>query len=166
MKHFLSPAFLAICSCLFLFPKYGLALDYRHRLGIGYSNQLQNNVNSLSFKMQNSRSFAWGGMAGLNTDDSGGGFGVGLKAYRIFFSEPNLNFYGAILAGYLKEVQSLTKSVSGFQADLSLGTEFCIPGVKSLGFSIEFGASVTKLEEFRLQTVGRNFLTAGVHFYL
>jgi hypothetical protein len=141
------------------------ALDYRGRLGLGFTNQLQNDIPALSFKLQTSRSFAWGGLIGLNTDKNSGGFGVGLKAYKLFFEEPQLNFYGGLLAAYINQKQGNGRSQSGLQTDLTLGTEFALPQLKSIGLSFEFGLSVTKLDEVVIQTVGQHFVSAAVHFY-
>ncbi|MBT5094134.1 MAG: hypothetical protein HOM21_07825, partial [Halobacteriovoraceae bacterium] len=64
------------------------ATDRRGRLGVGLNNQLKNDLPSISFKLQKSKSFAFGGLLGLSTDDSNGGFGAGLKVYRNLFDEP------------------------------------------------------------------------------
>jgi hypothetical protein len=49
---------------------------------------------------------------------------------------------------------------------MTLGTEFSFEGLESIGFSFEFGISINKLDDVRIQTTGNNFVTAGVHFYL
>jgi hypothetical protein len=141
------------------------ALDKMSRLGAGISNQLQNNFPAISFKMQKNRSFAIGALGGVSTDADNGGYGVGLKAYRNIFDEPQLNFYfaamGALLSNKVNQI-----SYSGFQFDLSLGSEFHLTGLNSLGFSFEFGVSAFKKKEFIFQTLGDNFIVSAVHFYL
>lgn len=134
-------------------------------LGVGYSNQLRNNIDSLSFKMHKSRSYSFGGVVGLDTGDTGG-WGAGLKIYRNIFQEPQLLFYGSFFGGLLSRKTSATVEESGFQFDATLGTEFSFSGLSSIGFSFEFGISASNLGDFSLTTVGRNFLVAGVHFYL
>ena len=141
------------------------ALDKMSRLGVGISNQLQNNIPSISFKMQKNRSFAIGALGGVSTDSEKGGYGVGLKAYRNIFDEPQLNFYLAAMGALLSSKINST-SYSGFQFDLSLGSEFHFSGLTSLGFSFEFGASASKKKEFVFQTLGNNFIVTAVHFYL
>ena len=55
---------------------------------------------------------------------------------------------------------------SGFQFDLTFGSEFHFTGLNSLGFSFEFGISMNKMDTFIVETVGHHFITAGIHFYL
>ena len=141
------------------------ALDKVSRLGVGMSNQLQNNIPAISIKMQKNRSFAIGALGGVSTDSEKGGYGVGLKAYRNIFDEPQLNFYLAAMGALLSSKVNST-SYSGFQFDLSLGSEFHFQGLSSLGFSFEFGASAFKKKEFVFQTLGNNFIVMAIHFYL
>jgi hypothetical protein len=47
-----------------------------------------------------------------------------------------------------------------------VGTEFFIPGLESLGFSMETGGSFDNATgSFALKTLGVSFLNAGMHFY-
>lgn len=154
-----------LLAILSFFSPDSKAFDKSNRLGIGMSNQVKNDFPAFSFKLQKSRSFALGGVLGLSTDTKNGGYGVGLKVYRNIFDEPQLNFYfagmGAILSNKINET-----SYSGFQLDLSLGSEFHFTGLNSIGFSFEFGMSAYKTREFVLQTLGNNFVVSAVHFYL
>jgi hypothetical protein len=160
-KNLLLTAFLLLC----LNPIKAYALEKTNRLGVGMTNQLKNDFPALSFKMQKSRSFAYGGMAGISSSDNDGGFGVGLKLYRNIFDEPQLNFYmagmGAILSNKINGA-----STSGFQFDLSFGSEFHLSGLNSIGFSFEFGVSANKRENFVFETLGNHFVVSGIHFYL
>lgn len=158
----------AIALTLFLmifFPNVGNAYDRVGRLGLGMTNQLKIDIPQLSFKMQKSRSTAIGGMVGVSTDKTEGGYGAGLKLYRNIFDEPQLNFYfagtGALLS---KKIGG--SSHSGFQFDLSFGSEFHFQGLNSLGFSFEFGVSGHKTREFSFGTIGNSFIVSGIHFYL
>jgi predicted GNAT superfamily acetyltransferase len=157
--------FLAILSSTAIIPDKAQALEKTGRLGVGMTNQLKNDFPAFSFKMQKSRSFAYGGMVGVSSNDNGGGYGVGLKLYRNIFDEPQLNFYmagtGALLSNKINK-----KSTSGFQFDLSFGSEFHFVGLNSLGFSFEFGVSAYKQENFVFQTLGNHFVVSGIHFYL
>jgi hypothetical protein len=141
------------------------AMDRRGRLGAGFTNQLQNGIPAISFKLQKSRSFSFGGVFGINTDASNGGTGGGLKLYRNIFEEPQLNFYASSLIGFISQKRS-SGDQSGFQVDLTMGSEFSFAGLSSLGFSVEFGISLNKVDEFVVETVGDNFIVAGAHFYL
>jgi len=141
------------------------ALDRSRKLGLGYSSQMANDLPSLSFKFQRSKAFALGGVVGYSSSDSGGGYGAGLKVYRILFDEPLLNFYAAALFGLISQ-KNPGSTKSGYQADFTLGSEFSFMGLQSLGFSVEFGISLNKIDDFNIETVGKNFIVAGVHFYI
>jgi hypothetical protein len=154
-----------LALCLLFFVPEAHALEKTNRLGVGMTNQLKNEFPALSFKMQKGRSFAYGGMAGLSTSSTNGGYGVGLKLYRNIFDEPQLNFYMAG-AGALIQNKIDGISYSGFQLDLSFGSEFHFSGLNSVGFSFEFGVSANKKKDFVFETLGNNFLVAGIHFYL
>jgi hypothetical protein len=141
------------------------SFDKIGRLGIGMTNQLRNEFPAFSFKMQKNRSFAFGGQAGISTSETNGGYGAGIKVYRNIFDEPQLNFYIAGLGAILTNKVNST-SYSGFQFDMSLGSEFHLTGLNSIGFSFEFGASAYKKDKFVFQTLGNSFIVSGVHFYL
>lgn len=162
-RALLSAFFLLICGISLSYD--ARALDKTGRLGVGLSTQLKNDFPSVTFKMQKSRSFAYGGMVGVSTDDQTGGYGVGLKLYRNIFDEPQLNFYlagmGALLSNRIAGI-----SYSGFQVDISFGSEFHLAGMNSLGFSFEFGASANKKKDFVFESLGSSFFVGAVHFYL
>lgn len=146
------------------------AIDLRGRLGVGATNQLANDLPALSLKLQQSKSFALGGLLGLKSDQDHTLYGVGIKFYRIIFDEPLLNFYLAGLfatQNYWDDQKEKTKT--GFQVDATLGSEFHFQGIESLGFSVEFGFSardVGKSEGTSFETLGDNFIKAAIHFYL
>lgn len=156
---------------LVLCPSTLLGTERISRIGVGFSNQLKNGIPAVSFKKQSSKSFSLGGIFALSTNDSGGGYGAGLKVYRNLFDEPNLNFYASVMGAIIssreesKETAEKTKH-SGFQLDLSFGSEFNFAGLRSLGFSFEFGLSVNELEDMVFETVGDSYIVSGVHFYL
>ncbi len=155
--------FAGVFLIFFCAPSWGL--DQIGRLGIGVTQQLKNDLPGISFKLQKSESFAMGGILGLSTSDNNGGYGAGLKFYRNMFEEPQLNFYSAVMGALIKK-KSKTTNESGFQFDLTLGSEFSFSGLHSLGFSFEFGISLNKLNDFIVETVGYQFVVAAVHFYL
>ena len=154
-----------LALCLLFFVSGASALEKTNRMGVGMTNQLKNDFPAISFKTQKSRSFAYGGMLGLSTSDTKGGYGAGLKLYRNIFDEPQLNFYMAGAAALLSNKIG-GKNYSGFQFDLSFGSEFHFTGLNSLGFSFEFGVSANKKKDFVFETLGNNCLVAGIHFYL
>lgn len=144
-------------------PSY--SYDKVNRLGLGMTNQLKNDFPALSFKIQKNRSFAFGGMFGLSSNPDKGGYGVGLKVYRNIFDEPQLNFYFAGMGALLSNKENRT-NYTGFQFDLSLGSEFHFTGLQSLSFSFEFGASAYKKKDFVFETLGNSFIVSAIHFYL
>lgn len=156
---------LVVLSIL-LFAQSAYSMDRRGRLGIGMTNQLKNDLPAIAFKIQKSNAFSFGGVFGMSTRDPGGGHGFGLKAYRNLFDEPQLTFYGSLLAAIIKN-KTTTGDDEGFQFDLTVGSEFSFAGLQSLGFSFETGVSFNKINsEFGIETVGYHFITAGILFYL
>ena len=163
MTHWVLKLFAALCLSGLLLNSAG-AMDRTGRLGAGLSNQLIGDLPAMSFKLQKSRAFSLGGLFGLDTADDGG-MGAGLKIYRNFFDEPQINFYGSLLGAYISDKRP-SGDENGFQFDLTLGSEFSFTGLQSLGLAFEFGLSLNKLEDFRVQTVGDGFLVMMAHFYL
>ncbi len=156
---------LVFVMILALYPNDTLAYERVGRLGLGMSNQLKTDFPQLSFKMQKNKSLALGGLVGISTDDTKGGYGAGLKIYRNIFDEPQLNFYFAGTGALLSQKVSGT-SYSGFQIDFSFGSEFHFQGLNSIGFSFEFGVSGYKRKEFAFETLGNSFVVSAIHFYL
>lgn len=164
MKHI----FLLIL--VILAPLHAFSADLRGRMGVGLTNQLANNIPALSLKIQQSKTFALGGILGFRSNEDNTLYGAGVKFYRIIFDEPQLNFYMAgLLAAQNFEDPQNNSTESGFQVDGTLGTEFHFQGLESIGFSFEFGVSARNAEPeggTSFQTLGDNFLKAAAHFYL
>ena len=161
----LKTIFSVLLALSFLFSSSASAYERTGRLGIGMTNQLKIDSPQISFKMQKSRSTSIGGMFGVSTSDTNGGYGAGLKIYRNIFDEPQMNFYFAGSGALLSQKINGT-SYSGFQIDLGFGSEFHFQGLNSLGFSFEFGFSGHKTRDFSFETMGNSFIVSGVHFYL
>ena len=165
MKRNLKTNLIFLFPLLIIFMSKTYASHQRGRLGLGFSNQLITGIPALSFKLQKSSTLALGGMVALNTHETNGGHGAAIKVYRLIFEEPQLNFYGSLLAGLVGK-KSGTESQSGFQFDINFGSEFHLKGVESIGLSFEFGVSINKVDSFAIQTIGNHLITAGIHFYL
>lgn len=154
---------------LFMLPTLAMGADLRGRLGIGATNQLANEIPALSLKIQQSKTFAIGGVLGFKSDQDHTLYGAGVKFYRIIFDEPQLNFYMAGLFATQNYIDEKEKTKTGYQIDGTLGSEFHFSGLESIGFSFEFGLSARNVNPeggASLQTLGDQFLKAGVHFYL
>lgn len=153
---------------LFLVPSLVFAADLRSRLGIGATNQLANDIPAISLKIQQSKTFALGGLLGFKSDEDDTLYGAGIKFYRIIFDEPQLNFYmaGLLASENYKEGE---KTKTGFQVDGTMGSEFHFQGLESIGFSFEFGISVRNADPdggTSFETLGDQFVKAAFHFYL
>lgn len=143
---------------------FGFTEERRGHLGVGFSNQLKIDVPALSVKIHKGKNMALGGLFGINTGEDGG-YGVGLKMYNLIYDEPQLNFYLSFMGALINDrVNGNDKS--GFQTDLTLGSEFSFSGLESIGFSFEFGLSINKIDEVVIETAAQHFVTAGVHFYM
>jgi hypothetical protein len=154
---------------LVLMPSIVFGADLRGRMGVGMTNQLANGIPAISLKVQQSKTFALGGLLGFQSDQDQTLYGAGIKLYRIIFDEPQLNFYLAGLFATETYLDDEDKVESGFQIDGTMGTEFHFSGLESLGFSVEFGVSARKADPnggTSLETLGDSFLKAAVHFYL
>ena len=143
-------------------------MDRRGRLGVGFSNELKMDPTALSLKLQQSRAFSLGALVGFSSAEDKATFGGGLKFYRNIFEEPLLHFYSSLLlAGVKKKAHRGISSTTGFQCDLTLGSEFSFAGLQALGVTVEMGLSFHKFDEFIIETVGkRAFFAAAIHFYL
>jgi hypothetical protein len=141
------------------------ARDLQGRLGLGYNSEFANNrfsgaAPAVSVKYALTRDVAFEAVQGISTASPTNNV-TGAKFFKNVFFETNLNFYfmvgGALVSG---GGNSGTEFLGGF------GTEFFIPGIDSLGFSMETGASFDNLSgSFALRTLGVSFLNAGMHFY-
>lgn len=153
-----------------LFSTTAFSADLRGRMGIGASNQLANDIPAISLKVQQSKTFALGGLLGFESDQDNTIYGAGVKFYRIIFDEPQLNFYMAGLLATLTYLDNEEDKVkSGYQIDGTLGSEFHFSGLESIGFSFEFGISARNADAeggTTIQTLGDQFIRAAVHFYL
>lgn len=155
---------------LFLMSSSLFAADLRGRMGIGASNQLANDIPAISLKVQQTKTFALGGVLGFKSDQDHSLYGAGVKFYRIIFDEPQLNFYLAGLFATENYIDTRNDKVkSGYQMDGTMGSEFHLSGLESIGFSFEFGLSVRNVDAeagTTFQTLGDQFVKAAVHFYL
>ncbi len=151
-------------------PTLAMAADLRGRMGVGFTNQLANGIPAISLKVQQTKTFAIGGLLGFKSNEDATLYGAGVKFYRIIFDEPQLNFYLAGLLATQNYVDPATdKTKTGYQVDGTLGTEFHFQGLESIGFSFEFGLSARNTDPKggnSFQTLGDQFLKAAVHFYL
>ncbi|MGE3608206.1 MAG: hypothetical protein AB7I27_01365 [Bacteriovoracaceae bacterium] len=163
MKHFF------ILFLVFSLPTLCFGADLRGRLGVGATNQLANGLPAISLKVQQTKTFAMGGLLGFKSNQNNTQYGAGVKIYRIIFDEPQLNFYLAGLFATETYLDDQNKAKAGYQIDGTMGSEFHFSGIESLGFSFEFGFSARKAEATggtSFQTLGDQIIKAALHFYL
>lgn len=156
-----------VLATLVLSTPLAQARDLTGRLGLGYNaefansdSNIVNHVPAISLKYAISKDLGIEGVVGFNTGSPANDV-VGLKFFKNIFYETNLNFY--FMAG-AAAVQGNSKS--GAQIISGFGVEFFFPGLESLGFAMETGASLDNLGgSYALKTLGFSFLNAGIHFY-
>jgi hypothetical protein len=160
----------ALLSLLLITFDAHAAVNVLGRLGVGFTNQMANEVESISFKIQRSRSSALGVILGFQSRDGETSYGLGVKLYRNIYEEPNLRFYMAGMLASLSQIVTVNgnpETQSGMQIDGTFGTEFHINSIESLGFSMEFGISTNTLgNDTTIETIGDGFIKAALHFYL
>ena len=84
-----------------------------------------------------------------------------LKLFKNVFFENNLNFYFTVGAGIVSGGGTVGGEFLG-----GGGAEFFIPGLESIGWTLEMGASATTLTgALVLRTYGFSFVDAGMRFY-
>lgn len=141
------------------------ARDMQGRLGLGYNSQFANasaagGVPAVSLKYGLTRDIAAQGIVGVATSNPGNS-AFGVKFFKNLFFETSLNFYFMLGGGIIS-----ANNRSGAEFMGGFGAEFFIPGVESLGFSVETGADFNNITgTFVLRTMGVSFLNAGIHFY-
>ena len=141
------------------------ARDLQGRFGLGYNAEFANiyalnGVPGISVKYGLTRDIAFEGVFGISTASPTNSV-TAVKFFKNLFFETNLNFYFMAGGGFLSaEKRSGNEFLAGF------GAEFFIPGIESLGFGMESGASMDSLSgSFAIKTLGISFLNAGIHFY-
>lgn len=133
------------------------------------SQQVVTGMDTISFKLQQNRAMAIGGLFGLNSNKEATTYALGGKIYRIIYDEPQLNFYtGGLFAFFnYQKPDSEDETATGSQLEAVFGAEFSFQGLESVGFSFEFGAGLINYNDVSsFQTVGHNVLKSAVHFYL
>ncbi len=141
------------------------ARDLQGRLGLGYNAEFANvretnGIPALSLKYAFTKDIALEGIIGVATTSPSNSV-TAVKLFKNLFYETNLNFYAMVGGGILS-----ANNKSGAEFLGGFGVEAFIPGLESLGFSMETGGSFTNLSgSFVFRTLGVNFLNAGMHFY-
>lgn len=155
----------ALVFCCFLYSSPSFSRDMHGRWGLGYNSQFSNvdqtnGVPAVSVKYGMTRDIAFEFLLGLHTASPTNSL-TAVKLFKNIFLEDNLNFYFVLGGGLLS-----ADSSSSAEFLVGFGAEFFIPGLESLGFAMETGASLSNVTgSFALKTMGVSFLNAGIHFY-
>ncbi len=141
------------------------AKDLTNRLGVGYRDSY------VSFDLPSIAAFYYPspdvgvlGSLGVDTQENNSKFALAVGVRRIIFKEDNMNFFmGGQVAMINNEVAS-TKD-NGFEISGTVGGEFFLAGLESLGFHFETGVGITNVKKTRFRTVGSSFVGGGIVFY-
>jgi hypothetical protein len=140
--------------------------DLQGRLGVGFNSEFANayangfRIPGASVKYALTRDIAVEGILGIATTTPSNSV-VAAKIFKTLFFETNLNFYSMAGLGLIN-----VNSLSGIQLITGFGVEFFMPGLESLGFSMETGISFDNATgSYAIHTLGFSFLDAGIHFY-
>ena len=169
MRHI---AIMLMISATLTLAQQAQAVDLANRLGVGYSNQMSEDLPSITARYYPNSRTGLSLALGVDTEKNASKFGVLAKLYRIVFTEDNMNFYVGGGAGLLStEVASTTAANtfdnrSGFELMGFLGGEFFFDGLESLGFTFEAGVGIrSDTDGTRFRTVGDHPLRGGIIFY-
>lgn len=161
---------LAISAVLFFSAQAG-AVDLANRLGLGYTNQMSEDLPSITARYYPNSMTGMSLAVGVDTKNNESKFGALAKLYRVIFTEANMNFYVGGGAGLLS-VESIplggttVENQSGFELMGFLGGEFFFSGLESLGFTFEAGIGIrSDSNGTRFRTVGDHPLRGGIIFY-
>ena len=140
-------------------------VDLANRLGVGYSNQMSEDLPALTARYYPNSTTGMSLAVGVDTEKDNSRFGLLAKLYRVVFSEDNLNFYIGGGAGLLS-IERGGENKSGFELMGVLGAEFFFAGLENLGFTFEAGVGVrSDSDGARFRTIGNHPLRGGIIFY-
>lgn len=148
-----------------LFGSEAQAKDLTQRLGVGYRDSYVSfDLPSIAVFYYPSPDLGVVGSLGVDTQENNSKFALAAGLRRIIFKEDNMNFFmGGQVAMINNEVAS-TKD-NGFEIAATVGGEFFLAGLDSLGFNFETGVGITNVKKTRFRTVGSSFVGGGIVFY-
>lgn len=156
---------LVLLSGLTVLAAVAQAKDLTSRLGVGYRNSLVTmSLPSVAAFYYPSPDTGVVGSLGVDTEDNNSKFAFAGAVRRIIFKEDHMNFFGGGQVAIVNQETTATKD-SGFELAATVGGEFFLPGLDSLGFNFETGMGITTVKKTRFRTMGDSFLNAGIAFY-
>ncbi|MFZ9595814.1 MAG: hypothetical protein ACO3A2_07010 [Bdellovibrionia bacterium] len=153
-------------SVLFLTSsQLGWSKELTGRLGLGYNAQFSGyhsngfKIPGISLKYALHRDLAIEGILQFATT-SPSSYATAVKLFKNVILEPYYNFY--LVGGF----GLISAPQAGVQFLAGMGVEFFIPGLDSVGFALETGATFDNgTGTYALKSFGASFLDAGIHFY-
>lgn len=141
------------------------AKDLTNRLGVGYRNSYVTfTLPSIAAFYYPSPDLGLVGTLGVDTEQDNSRFGLGVGVRRVIFKEDAMNFFmGGQVSMINNEVS--TQKDNGFEIAATVGGEFFLHGLDSLGFSFESGVGITNVKKTRFRTLGESFVNGGMAFY-
>jgi len=147
--------------------------DLTHRLGVGFKNNMSQNLPSMAAIYYPSTDVALTGGFGVDTQKDHSAFQVNAGGRYIIYPEKNMNFYIGTQIGVISYDQtevdssgsSSLKKQNGLEAAAIFGTEFFLSGLENLGFTFEAGVALSTANSSRFRTVGDDPFKAGLIFY-
>ncbi|MEZ0393277.1 MAG: organic solvent tolerance protein [Pseudobdellovibrionaceae bacterium] len=144
---------------------FAQARDLTSRLGVGYRNSLVTmSLPSVAAFYYPSPDVGVLGSLGVDTEDNNSKFAFAGGVRRIIFKEDNMNFFAAGQVAMVNQEVASAKD-SGFEIAATVGGEFFLQGLESLGFNFETGMGITTVKKTRFRTLGDSFINAGMVFY-
>ena len=141
------------------------AKELSSRLGVGYRNSLVTmSLPSVAIFYYPSTDYSFLGSLGVDTEDNNSKFAAAAGFRRIIFREDNMNFFGGGQVALVNQEIASNKD-SGYELAATVGGEFFLSGLDSLGFNFETGMGITTVKKTRFRTLGDSFLNAGIVFY-
>ncbi len=156
---------LAVLAALTMATVSASAKDLSSRLGVGYRDVLVTmSLPSLAAFYYPSADIGLVGAIGVDTEENNSRFALSGAVRRIIFKEDNMNFFGSGQVAIVNQ-EVATQKNSGFELAATVGGEFFLQGLESLGFNFESGVGVTTVRKTRFRTLGESFVSAGLAFY-
>lgn len=143
------------------------AVDLLHKIGVGYQNT---GIPALSTRYYFQPSLSLTISTGFTTQVEHAQFLLEGKIQKILFQEKYLNFFIGAALGLINEKIKNSNATeiknNGFRAQGTLGAEFFLVNLPSLGFIFETGLSLqSKSGNIQVETLTHVPFKAGIYFY-
>lgn len=155
----------AIYLTAFLFTTVSFSKDMSQRLGVGIQNNTSQSLPSLALVYNVNSNFAMTGGFGVDTQKDYSAMQLQAGIRHVIFHENNLHFYAGGQVGLVNYENPVDGKMSGFEANLIMGTEFFFSGLENVGFTFEGGLGLSSVKNTRVRTIANDPLRAGIVFY-